>query len=88
MSTDPQPVAEPTLSRPDDSIVPIAVAAAKETLLWIVKFFAFLGGVTAFSVVIAILSTTTIGGIIAFFVIIGIIASTPYSDRNYFFPLQ
>lgn len=84
MSSDSQHVARPA---PDDSvssIVSIAAFAAKETLLWIAKFFAFLGGVTAFSVGIALLSSTAIGGIVAFLVITGVIVSTPQSNRNHF----
>lgn len=88
MSTDPQHVACPTPDRKADSIVSIAAVAAKETLLWITKFFAFLGGVTAFSVGIALISTTVIGGIVAFLVITGVLLSTPQPDRNYFFPPQ
>lgn len=86
MSTDSHHVACPNSERTNSSISSIAAAAAKETLLWIVKFFAFLGGVTAFSVGISLISTTTIGAIVAFFIITGIIVSAPHSNRNYFFP--
>jgi len=88
MSTDSHHVACPNPERTSSSIGSIAAAAAKETLLWIAKFFAFLSGVTAFSVGIALISTTTIGAIIAFLVITGIVVSTPHSNRNYFFPPQ
>jgi hypothetical protein len=84
MSTDSQHVACPTSERAGSSIGSIAAAAAKGTLLWIAKFFAFLGGVTAFSVGIALISTMTIGAAIAFLVITGLIVSTPHSNHDYF----
>lgn len=88
MSTDVQHTDRPKLNRSTKTILSIAVAAAKETLLWIAKGFVFLTAVVAFSAGVAAISSTSVGAVLALLVILGTIAVTPHEDRNYYFPPQ
>lgn len=88
MSIDFQHTLRPKLNRSTRTILSIAVAAAKETILWVAKGFAFLAAVTTFSAGIAAISSTTAGAVLALFVILGAVAVTPRDDHNCYFPPQ
>lgn len=88
MSTDVQHTRRPKLNRSTRTILAIAVTAAKETLLWIAKGFAFLTVVITFSAAVAVISSTAAGAVLALFVILGVVTVTPRKDHNYFFPPQ
>lgn len=88
MSTDVQHAHRSKLNRSTRTILSIAVTAAKETVIWIVKGFAFLAAVITFSAGVAAVSSTAAGGVLALFVIFGVVAVTPREDRNHFSPPQ
>lgn len=89
MSTDTQHTIHTTSTDTTTTeITSIAISAAKETLLWILQFFLFLGGVTAFSFAVALISSPTVGAVVAFLLILGAIVLSPNQNKIYFFPPQ
>lgn len=88
MSSDVQHTHRPKLNRSTRTVLSIAVTAAKETVIWIMKGFAFLAAVITFSAGVAAVSSTTVGAVLALFVIVGVVAVTPHGDYDCYFPPQ